>query len=120
VFGRDMMLNIFHTANWEYIKQRKQKIINLNNKRENSKCIPHVYQLGDLVLFKRRTENKYESLYQSPFNILKINNSGTVHLRVKSVKDTYNIRQFIPYHSSTDCDHGGKRNMQISKKQRKH
>ena len=37
VFGRDMIFNIQHIANWEYIKQRKQKIINLNNKRENSK-----------------------------------------------------------------------------------
>ena len=83
VFGRDMMLNIFHTANWEYIKQRKKKIINLKNMKENSKCIPHVYQIGDQVLLKRGTENKYESPYQGPFNILKINDNGTVHLRVK-------------------------------------
>jgi hypothetical protein len=44
VFGRDMIFNIQHTANWEYIKQRKQHIIDLNNKRENSKrqatCLP--------------------------------------------------------------------------------
>ena len=25
VFGRDMIFNIQHIANWEYIKQRKQK-----------------------------------------------------------------------------------------------
>ena len=80
VFGRDMIFNIFHTANWEYIKQRKQKIINLNNARENSKCIPHVYQIGDQVLLKRGTENKYESPYQGPFNILKVNDNGTVQL----------------------------------------
>ena len=120
VFGRDMMLNIFHTANWEYIKQRKQKIINLNNARENSKRIPHVYQIGDQVLLKRGTENKYESPYQGPFNILKINDNGTVRLRVKSVEDTYNIRRLVPYHSRTDRDHGGECNMRNSKKQRKH
>jgi hypothetical protein len=33
VFGRDMIFNIQHIANWEYIKQRKKKIINLNNQR---------------------------------------------------------------------------------------
>ena len=82
VFGRDMIFNIFHTANWEYIKQRKQQIINLNNKRENSKRIPHVYQIGDLVLLRRGTENKYESPYQGPFNILKVNDNGTVQLMV--------------------------------------
>jgi hypothetical protein len=38
VFGRGMIFNIQHIANWEYVKQRKQKIINLNNKKENTKC----------------------------------------------------------------------------------
>jgi transposase InsO family protein len=120
VFGRDMIFNIFHTANWEYIKQRKQKIINLNNMRENSKRIPHVYQKGDQVLLRRGTENKYESPYQGPFNILKVNDNGTVQLMVKSVEDTYNIRRLVPYHSETDLAHGGECNMRTSKKHRKH
>ena len=37
VFGRDMIFNVKHTANWEYIKQRKQTIINKSNVKENSK-----------------------------------------------------------------------------------
>ena len=52
VFGRDMILNIIHRANWEYIRQRKQERINKNNERENKKRIPHNYQVGDLVLLK--------------------------------------------------------------------
>jgi hypothetical protein len=47
VFGRDMIFNIQHIANWESIKQRKQKITNLNNKKENAKRVQHVYQVGD-------------------------------------------------------------------------
>jgi transposase InsO family protein len=27
IFGRDMIFNVKHTANWEYIRARKQKII---------------------------------------------------------------------------------------------
>lgn len=118
--GRYMIFNIFHTANWEYIKQQKQKIINLNNTRENSKCIPHVYEIGNQVLLKRGTKNKYESPYQSPFNILKVNDNGAVWLIIKSVKDTYNIRRLVPYHSETDLAHGGECNMWTSKKCRKH
>jgi transposase InsO family protein len=49
VFGTDMIFNIQHTANWEYIKQRKQRIIYLN-KRENSMRQQHVYRVGDKVL----------------------------------------------------------------------
>ena len=43
VFGRDMIFHIKHIANWEYVKQRKQHLINLNNRRENSKREQHVY-----------------------------------------------------------------------------
>ena len=62
VFGRDMILNIQHEANWKYIRDRKQKLINKNNQNENSRRIPHEYKTGDLVLLKRGTENKMESV----------------------------------------------------------
>ena len=39
VFGRDALLNVSFQADWELIRQRKQRMINLNNARENSKRI---------------------------------------------------------------------------------
>jgi transposase InsO family protein len=119
VFGRDMIFNILHTADWEYIKQRKQQIINLNNKRENAKRTEHVYQEGDQVLLRKGTENKYEKPYSGPYNVLKVNDNGTVRLRVKSVEDTYNIRRLIPFHAESDLDHGGECSMRTSKRRRK-
>ena len=118
MFGRDMIFNIQHIANWENIKQRKQKIINLNNKRENSKRKEHVYQVGDKVLLNRGTENMYEAPYQGPFDILQVYDKGKVRLIVNSVADTCNIRRLMPYHSTTDPDHGGVCNMRTSKKKR--
>ena len=47
VFGRDMIFNVKHTANWEYIKARKQTLIFKNNKLENAKRTPHTYTAGD-------------------------------------------------------------------------
>ena len=35
VFGRDSVLNVRHKANWKLIKERKQKLINKGNEREN-------------------------------------------------------------------------------------
>ena len=119
VFGRDMIFNIQHTANWEYIKQRKQRIIDLNNKRDNSKRQQHVYRVGDKVLLNRGTENKYESLYIGPLDIMKVNDNGTVRLKVNAVEDTYNIRRIIPYHTAPDPDHGGECNMRTAKNKRK-
>ena len=119
VFGRDMIFNIQHTANWEYIKQRKQQIIHKNNKRENAGRIEHTYKVGDKVLLRRGTENKYEAPYAGPYTILKVNNNGTVRLMVKSVEDSYNLRRLEPYHSATDPDHGGVCNMRNSRKRRR-
>ena len=45
-----MIFNIKHTANWEYIRQRKQDLINKNNKRENAGRILHEYKVGEKVL----------------------------------------------------------------------
>ena len=59
IFGRDMLLNGNHVANWEHIKQRKQRLIDKNNKHKNAKRPPHTYQEGDKVLLKRGTEHKY-------------------------------------------------------------
>jgi len=92
-----MILNVKHEADWEYIRLRKQKLINQNNKIENSKRIAYSYKEGDKVLLKRGTENKYESPYQGPYVIQKVNNNGTVRLKVNNVIDTYNIRRLQPF-----------------------
>jgi hypothetical protein len=70
------------------------------------------------VLLKRGTENKYESLYIGPLDIMQVNDNGTVCLRVNAVEDTYNIRRIIPYHTAPDPDHGGEYNMRTTKNTR--
>ena len=119
VFGRDMILNIKHVANWEYIRQNKQKLIEKNNKAENAKRVKHFYKEGDEVLLQRGTENKYETPYQGPFRILKVNDNGTVCLKVGAVEDTYNIHRLTPYTSATDSNHGGECSMQTRKSTRR-
>jgi hypothetical protein len=51
VFGRNFSINTKFVADWDYIRQRKQCRIHENNKRENSHCNHHKYQIGeDLIL----------------------------------------------------------------------
>jgi hypothetical protein len=119
VFGRDMILNVQHEANWEFIRARKQKIIEKNNKAENAKRVAHTYSVGDKVLLRRGTENKYETPYQGPFVILKVNDNGTVRMQVKNVEDTYNIRRLTPYLGTEDIGHGGECSMRTSRKRRR-
>ena len=114
-----MIFNIQHAANWKIIKQRKQKLINKNNERENSKRIPHEYKTGDLVLLRRGNENKYESPYSGPHTILQVNDNGTVRMTVGAVTDTYNIRRLTPYHQPSQSNHGGECNMRTSRAKRR-
>jgi hypothetical protein len=66
VLGRDMIFNIKHEANWEFICNRKQQLIEKNNEAENAKRIPHTYNIGDKVQIRRGTENKYEAPCEGP------------------------------------------------------
>ena len=59
VFGRDSILNITHEANWKLIRDRKQKLINKNNERENRTRKVHKYKTEDLVLIKNDQSTKY-------------------------------------------------------------
>ncbi len=97
VFGRDMIFNMQHEADWEVIKQRKQELINKNNARENSKRIPHTHRVGDKVLLRRGTENKMEATWAGPYEVLQVNDNGTVKMTVKAVTDTFNIRRIKPF-----------------------
>ena len=99
VFGRDMVLNITHNADWAAIKTRKQALINSNNKRENKKRIAKDYNVGDEVLLERLRARKYERPYDGPFRITRVYTNGTVQLQKGAVSERVNIRRIYPYNS---------------------
>ena len=109
-----MILNFKHEANWECIRKRKQKFLEKNNQAENAKRTPHMYRIGDQVLIRRGTENKYETPYNGPYAITKVNENGTVRIRVENVKVTYNIRRKTSYIATDDITHGEECNMRNS------
>jgi hypothetical protein len=58
VFGHDMILNVNHETNWEYICAQKQNIRIKNNKAENAKRIPHTYNIAVIKFCsKERKQN---------------------------------------------------------------
>jgi hypothetical protein len=62
----------------------------------------------------------YESPCIGPLGIIKVNDNGTVHLKVNAVEDTYNIRRILPNNTAPDPDHGEECNMWTAKDKRKH
>jgi len=118
VFGRDLIFNIKHIANWELIRQRKQKLILQNNERENATRIPHQYRAGDKVMLHIGTENKYEQPYSGPHTIIDTFPNGTVTLQVGPVIDRVNIRRIHPYRETNPASRGGECNMRTSRRTR--
>ena len=102
MFGRDAMLNVSFQADWDYIKNRKQKRILQNNRRENRTRLDHTYSIGDRVMIKLDPNRKHGSPQnKGPYTVTKVNDNGTVQLREDAaeggaVSQPWNIRNMIP------------------------
>jgi len=118
VFGRDMMFNIKHVANWHAIKLQKQKMIQKNNQKENKARYPYQYRVGEKVLLLRDQPNKYERPYEGPYEIKEVKTNGTVRLQMGAVLDTVNIRRLQPYKEAPDANRGGECNRRQNKRRR--
>ena len=98
VFGRDAIINLTHKANWCYIRDRKLRIIKLNNEKENAKRFPYNYKPNDLVLVKAEHKTKFGTdTYLGPFTVLSVNDNGTVRVDKGIIQDTYNVRNLTSY-----------------------
>jgi hypothetical protein len=103
VFGRDAILNVSFQADWQYIKERKQKLIVQNNKRENAKRKPHTYQVNDTVKILLDPNRKHGvDRYQGPWVVQQVNDNGTLRLKRDTanggvVYQTWNVRNVLPY-----------------------
>ena len=83
-------------ANWKFITEWKQQIINANNKRENAKCIPHTYKPGDLVLIYLHG-CKYKCTKQGPYKVQEVHTNGTITIKKGAVYEHINIQCLHPY-----------------------
>jgi hypothetical protein len=98
VFGRDAITNIMFEANWEEIREQKQKQIKENNKKENSKRLEHIYKEGDQVLHQKLTKSKYgQNPWDGPFKVKKVYDNGTVLIQKGVILERVNIRLIKPY-----------------------
>ena len=102
VFGRDAMLNVSFEADWQYIKERKQKRILQNNKAENKTRMDYTFSVGDKVGIKQDPNRKHGKPHnKGPYTVTKVNDNGTVQLSEVApnggaVSQTWNIRNLFP------------------------
>jgi len=98
VFGRDMLLPIQLKTDWARIRQRKQDVINANNKKENAKRIEHEYRVGEKVLLEKPgLISKLSAPRTGPYRITETYANGTVRIQRGIVNERVNIRRLTPY-----------------------
>ena len=97
------MLNASFEADWQFIRERKQRLIVQNNKRENAKWVPHTCSVGDTAVVKAGMQSKHgHAPYLGPMRITQVCDKGAVKL-VKvannnggAVSQTWNIWNIEP------------------------
>jgi hypothetical protein len=98
VFGRDMLLPIQLKTDWARIRQRKQDIINVNNRKENLIRIEHEYRVGKKVLLEKPgLISKLSAPRTGPYRITVTYANGTVRIQRGVVNERVNIRRLAPY-----------------------
>ena len=103
VFNRDAIHNVRFEADWQYIRQRKQRVILQNNARENAKRVAHTYEVGDKVLIEQDLQRKHGSdRYEGPYRVVRVYNNGTVQLEYDTPKggvlqQRWNVRNIYPF-----------------------
>ena len=103
VFNRDAIHNVRFEADWQYIRQRKQRVILQNNKRENASRVDYTYKVGDEVMIMQDHNRKHgEDRYEGPHRVSRVHDNGTVQLTYDTpkggvVEQRWNVRNIYPY-----------------------
>ena len=97
------MLNASFEADWQFIKERKQKLILQNNARENIHRREYTYTVGQEVYVKQDPNRKHgdgTDQYRGPYTVSQVNDNGTVQLSRATtrgaVSQTWNIHNIKP------------------------
>ena len=81
VFGRDMLLPIPILTDFNLIRQRRQAVIDENNRRANLRRRFHDYHIGDQVLIFVHDPTKLQDRAHGPYPITDVHVNGTVTIQ---------------------------------------
>ena len=102
VYARDMVQPMEYVAEWDLIRKTKQKRINENNARENSKRVEYDYTVGQSVLLQSTDiRRKLDDPAAGPYKILQVHTNGNVTILRVQVIERVNIRRIKPFVDET-------------------
>ena len=100
VFHHDIILPIQIFSDWNILRQRKQRLIDDNARRENLRHFRYDYQIGDEVLIFQdaKLQGKLLPRAVGPYEIIQVHANGTVTIQRGPFQEWLNIRWNKPYH----------------------
>jgi hypothetical protein len=104
VFGRDMLFDIPFIADWQKIGERRQKLTDLSNARENESRIDYDYKVGHKVLLRKEgiLRNAESIWHKRPRLITTIHMNGTITVQCGNKIDRINIRRVKLFEEDLD------------------
>jgi hypothetical protein len=96
VFGRDMIWDAAHAADWQHIEQREQTSIDKNNKKENEKRISWDCAISDSILKIEVGAHEMEQPKEGPFRIVRAHANGTATMQKGPIEERLNVGQVMP------------------------
>ena len=100
VFHRDMLLPIPIIANLQFLREKRQAVIDKNNLRDNRRRRTHDYAVGDQILILVSDPKALSTRTTGLYVITQVHANGTVSfLRNAEVFERINIRRIKPYYT---------------------
>ena len=101
-FQRDMISNRPLTFDMDAINSRRQRRVDQDNKRMNSKRYSYDYQVGGQVMRKIFDPAKLEHKWEGPYTITQVHINGNLTIQVSEhMQQRLNIRRVKPYRQPT-------------------
>ena len=99
VFQRDMLLPIPVLANYDLVRERRQVVVDDNNRRANLRRHFKDYNVGDRVLLIKKSGPKLSPKALGPYAVVQVHVNGTITIqRSQNVLERVNIRRVKPYY----------------------
>jgi hypothetical protein len=104
IFGRDMLFDIPFIADWQKIREHRQKLTDLNNARENKGRIDYDYKVGQKVLLKKEGIicNAESRWHKKPRLISSVHTNGTITVQCGNKIERMNIWRVKPFEEDLD------------------
>jgi transposase InsO family protein len=84
VFSRDMILDIPLVADWLFIQENRQQLIDQRLIAANRKRFSYDYKVGEKVWKKIYEPHKLQSRFEGPYEITQVHSNGTLTIRLNA------------------------------------